>query len=140
MGWCSVKPKQTKSNQTKQNQTKPKPLHRDNITPPPNKYSGYDTKQPDSEALVLKLWGMWSTLSLPLLPGPLWPRVVIPVGVILMGQIELFILETICMQIELLVLDTCIIIKQDLYRQWKVMLHLLQVRKSNVTFVTGNEK
>ena len=25
----------------------------------------------DSEAPVLKLWGMWSTPSLPLLPGPL---------------------------------------------------------------------
>ena len=26
---------------------------------------------------MLELWGMQSTPSLPLLPGPLWPRVVI---------------------------------------------------------------
>ena len=32
---------------------------------------------------------MWSTLSLPLLPGPLWPRVVTPDRVLTMGQIEL---------------------------------------------------
>ena len=27
---------------------------------------------------MLELWGMRSTPSLPLLPGPLWPRVVAP--------------------------------------------------------------
>ena len=38
----------------------------------------YNTKQSDGEALVLELWGMWSTSSLPLLPAPLWTRVVVP--------------------------------------------------------------
>ena len=27
---------------------------------------------------MLELWGMWSTPSLPSLPGPLWPGVVAP--------------------------------------------------------------
>ena len=34
--------------------------------------------------------GMWSTPSLPLLPGPLWPGVVVHVRVLSMAQIELF--------------------------------------------------
>ena len=33
---------------------------------------------------------MWSTSSLPLLPGPLRPGVVVPVRVPSMGQIDLF--------------------------------------------------
>ena len=33
--------------------------------------------------VMLELWGMWSTPSLPSLPGPLWPRV------LSMGQIKL---------------------------------------------------
>ena len=45
----------------------------------PKECPGYDTKQSDGEApRMLDLWEMWSTL-LPL-PGPLWPRVVAPVG------------------------------------------------------------
>ena len=32
---------------------------------------------------------MWSTTSLPSLPGPLWPGVVAPERVLSMGQIEL---------------------------------------------------
>ena len=35
-------------------------------------------------------WGKWSTLSLSLLWGPLWPRVVVPVRVPSMGKIDLF--------------------------------------------------
>ena len=38
---------------------------------------------------MLELWGMLSTLSLPLPPGPLWPRVVAPYRVLSMDQIEL---------------------------------------------------
>ena len=38
---------------------------------------------------MLELWGMWSTPSLPLLPGSLWPGVVAPDRVLFMGQIEL---------------------------------------------------
>ena len=41
----------------------------------PNKCPQYDIKQSDGEAQVmLELQGMWSTSSLPLLPGPLWPQ------------------------------------------------------------------
>ena len=36
-----------------------------------NEYPGYDTKPFNGEALILELYGMWSILSLPLLPGPL---------------------------------------------------------------------
>ena len=50
----------------------------------------YDIKQSDSEASALMMWGMWSTASLPLLPGPLWPRVITPDMILSMGQIELF--------------------------------------------------
>ena len=59
--------------------------------PPTNECSGYDIKQSDDEALVmLELWGMWSTFSLPLLPSPLRSGVVAPDRVLSMGQIELF--------------------------------------------------
>ena len=39
---------------------------------------------------MLELWGMWSTPSLPLLPGLLWPRVVAPDNGLSVDQIELF--------------------------------------------------
>ena len=59
----------------------------------------YDTKVSDGETLVLEFWGMGNTPSLELLPGPLWPREVVPVRVPSMGQnrtIQSFtILETI---------------------------------------------
>ena len=42
-----------------------------------NECLGYDAKQFDGEVpVILGLWGMWSTPSLPLLPSPLWPRMV----------------------------------------------------------------
>ena len=44
---------------------------------PTNKCPEYDTKQSDGEApVMLELWGMQNTLSLPSLPGSLWPGVV----------------------------------------------------------------
>ena len=44
-----------------------------------NNLSGYDTKQSDGKVpAMLELWGMRSTPSLPLRPGPLWPGVVAP--------------------------------------------------------------
>ena len=47
---------------------------------------GYDTKQSDGAVpAVLELWGMRSTPSLPLLLGPLWPRVVAPDRALSMG-------------------------------------------------------
>ena len=55
-----------------------------------NKCPRYDTKQSDGEAsVILELWGIWSTLSLPLLPAPLWPGVIAPDRVLSKGQIEL---------------------------------------------------
>ena len=50
----------------------------------------YDTKQSDGEVpMMLELWGMQSTPSLPSLPGPLWPGVVVPDSILSMGKIEL---------------------------------------------------
>ena len=49
------------------------------VTPTSNESPGYDTKQSDGESpVMLGLWGMWSTPSLPLLPGPLWVGMVTP--------------------------------------------------------------
>ena len=60
-------------------------------TPSHNNYPRYDIKPSDSEALVmLELWGMWITPSLPLLPNPLWPGEVAPEKVLSIDQIELF--------------------------------------------------
>ena len=51
------------------------PLQR--VTPPPNECLRYDTKQCDGEVpVILGLWGMRSTTSLPFLPGPLWHGIV----------------------------------------------------------------
>ena len=47
------------------------------VGPPPNECPTYDPKQSDDEvSVMLGPWGMRSTPSLPLLSGPLWPRVV----------------------------------------------------------------
>ena len=55
---------------------------------PPHEFPGYDTKQSDGEVpVMLEFWGMWSTLLSPLLPGPLWLRVVAPDRVLSLGQI-----------------------------------------------------
>ena len=49
------------------------------VRPPPHECPENDTKQLGGEVLVmLGLWGMRSTPSLPSLPGPLWPGVVAP--------------------------------------------------------------
>ena len=57
---------------------------------PPNECPGYDIKPSDGKVPALKIWIMWNTFSLLLLPGPLWPRVVSPDRVLSMGEIELF--------------------------------------------------
>ena len=44
---------------------------------------------------MFELWGMWSTLSLPLLRGPLRPGVVAPDRFLSMSQIELFDIKTV---------------------------------------------
>ena len=57
----------------------------------PNECPGYDIKQSDGEApVMLLLWGMRSTPSLPSFPGLLWPGVVVSDRVLSMGHIELF--------------------------------------------------
>ena len=60
------------------------------IRPPYYEFPGYDSKQPDSEvSVILELWEMWSTSSLPSLLGPIWLRMVAPDRAISMGQREL---------------------------------------------------
>ena len=45
------------------------------VRPPPNKCPRYDKKQSAGEdSVMLKLWGMRSTSSLPSLPGPPSPE------------------------------------------------------------------
>ena len=59
-------------------------------SPHRKEYPGDDPKQPDGEIpIMLELWWMRSTLSLPLLTGSLWHRVVVTDRVLSMGQIEL---------------------------------------------------
>ena len=54
---------------------------------PLNECPVYDTKQSDSKVLVmLELWGIRSTPSLPSPPGPFWPGEVGPNRVLSMGQ------------------------------------------------------
>ena len=57
--------------------------------PSANECSVYISKQSGSEGSILELWGMWSTHSLPLIQGPLWPGVVAYNRVLSMGQIDL---------------------------------------------------
>ena len=47
-----------------------------------------------AESPALEIWGMWSTPLLPLLPGPLWPRLLAPNRVLSIGQIK----QTMCKQ------------------------------------------
>ena len=53
---------------------------------PPNDVLGYEIKSSDGEALGI--CGMWSTPSLPLLLGPLWPGEVTPNRFLSMDQIN----------------------------------------------------
>ena len=58
--------------------------------PFPNECPVYDTKQSDGEVpVMLELWEMWSTHSLPSFPDPVCPGVVVPDRILSMGQIEL---------------------------------------------------
>ena len=60
------------------------------VRPPHYECPRYDTKQSDGEfPVMLGLWGMQSTSSFPLLPGPLWPGMVAHDRALSMGFIEL---------------------------------------------------
>ena len=56
------------------------------VTFPSNECPRYDNKQSDGEVpVMLGPWGMRSTPSLPLLPGPLWPGIISPDRALSMG-------------------------------------------------------
>ena len=71
---------------------------------PSHEYPQYDIKPPDCKAPALEIWGMWSTPSLPLLPGQHWPWVVASDRVLSMGQIE----QTMCANKWLMLIVTVI--------------------------------
>ena len=77
-------------------------------TPPPNVSPGHDTKQSDGEdPVMLELLGMWSTPSMPSLPGPLWPRVVAPDRVLCMSyKVHVISFQTFFVWALLLILHT----------------------------------
>ena len=61
---------------------------------PPRRVRRCDVKQYNDEApVMLEFWGMQSTPSLLPLPGPLWPRMVLPERVESMGQKGLLTFE-----------------------------------------------
>ena len=58
---------------------------------PTNECPRYDARESDGETpVMLELWVIRSTPSLPLLPGPLWRGVVAPESSYLLGETELF--------------------------------------------------
>ena len=63
--------------------------------PFPNECPWYNKKQFEGDTSVLKFSGMQNTLSLPSLPGQLWPGVIAPDRVLSMDQIELFEIWTV---------------------------------------------
>ena len=85
---------------------------------------------------MLVLWGMWDTPLLPLLPGPLWPRMLAPDRVLSMGQIEL------CAYAKLNCLKQLFIcIKMDLALnnlQW-LICHLSELSTGVITLVIYSE-
>ena len=67
-------------------------LHlRKGVRNPPYVCFRYYTKTAsDGEAPVLKLWKTWTVPSLPLFPGPHETRIVVPIIISSIGQIEIF--------------------------------------------------
>ena len=80
--------------------------------PPFNECPRYDTKQSDGETpVMLELWVMLNTLSLPSLPGRLRHGVVAPNRVLSMGKKEL---NFYLCSAELIEIELLIFIKMDL--------------------------
>ena len=59
------------------------------VRPHSNECSQHDIKSDGEVPVLIVLWEMWSTPSLQLLPGPLWPGVIATDKVLSLGQIEL---------------------------------------------------
>ena len=94
------------------------------IRPPPNECPGYDTMQSDGEvSVMLELWGMWRTLSLPLLPDPLQPGVVAP------DKGPIYGLNRMCLELFELELIICIKIDVALNNLKRLICHKTQPNK-----------
>ena len=95
--------------------------------------SWYDTKQSDGKvSVMLKLWGMRSTSSLPSLSGPLWPEVVTPDRALSIGQIELnciLMLNWIACNRTVLKLN-CVWIKTIFILNWIVLKRIVYSNKN----------
>ena len=55
----------------------------------PMSIQDYDTQQSDAVHVMRELCGMWSTIALQSLPGPLWSRLVAHNSILSMGRIGL---------------------------------------------------
>ena len=74
-----------------------------------NEYPWYDIKPSDGKAPPMEIWGMLNTPLLSLLPGQLWPGVVLPDRVLSMGQIK----QTMCANKRLMLNCDCYIARLE---------------------------
>ena len=63
-----------------------------------NERPWYNNKLSDGETSLQELWEIWSTPSLPLVPGLLWSRVVVPDRILYMTERELYGILTVSKQ------------------------------------------
>ena len=90
----------------------------------------YDMKLFDDETSILELWIGGSTHLLPLLPGPLWFKLIVPIVFLLVSQIELC-KHLLCLepfnyvQIKLLMLDNNTWNYLTEYKQWIAILETI---------------
>ena len=92
--------------------------------PRPNECPGYDIKQSDGEfPVMLELWGVQSTPSLPSLPGSLWPGVVAPDSVLSNRHIELNCTHAKFLEIRLFWHLNCVLMLKWIFRNRTVFWH-----------------
>ena len=105
------------------------------LRPPLQRVSWYDTKWSDGEVPgMLELWGMQSTPSLPLLPGPLWPRVGGPGMILSIGQIEL---NCVLIETELFEIDLFLTFKLCTYAKLNCLKYHCFIGLMRTVFASG---
>ena len=98
-------------------------------------------KLSDSKVPTLELWGMWSTL-LWLLPGLLWPRVIVPIRIPPLESFNCVQMNELCW-IKLLVLNSSTLNHITVYKQmssgtFKNVAYKLVVLKSYLLYICIN--